>query len=283
MNQANYIGGPGRSARRCSTIAGVSVLPVQGSPIPAVLTASVYTDQACAQRGWAGYPLPAILAAMLAALHPDLLSSLQQLPGDQPVVLFTRHSIREQPANGFAGYSVPLTPEGVALAEAWGSQLRRPVHVAVSSPVGRCVDTAKAMLAGAGLADTPVTAAPQLVEPGCFVRDIRMIGKTFVDLGPVGFANLHFREPLPGICSPGEGTAALLSFMREQLGPPGSLSLLVTHDTILAACINTLAGVAVIDDADWPWMMEGAFLWFSDTHVHWLWRGQTGARALDTL
>lgn len=220
---------------------------------------------------------------MLNALHPGLLPALDRLPVDRPVILLTRHSIREQPTSGFAGYSVPLTPEGVALAEAWGGRLGRPLHAVFSSPVGRCLDTARAMLAGAGQEDLPVAAVKQLVEPGCYVRDIRAIGKTFLELGPVGFANLHFSEALPGIRPAEEGTARLLAFMREQVGPPGSLSLLVTHDTILAAFIYTLAGVPRIDEPDWPWMMEGAFLWFSDSHVHWLWRGETGERALDAF
>lgn len=233
--------------------------------------------------GQRGAGLSCDTVAPMDALHPDLLPALGELPDDRPVVLFTRHSIREQPRNGFAGYDVPLTPEGVALAEAWGARLGRPLHAALSSPVGRCVDTAKAMLAGAGCPALPVATHRQLVEPGCYVRDIREIGTSFLQLGPVGFANRHFSEPLPGIRSPQEGTARLVAFMREQLGPPGSLSLLVTHDTILAACIYTLAGVGRIDEADWPWMMEGAFVWFDDDAVYWRWRGATRARALDTL
>ena len=217
------------------------------------------------------------------ALHPTLLPALARLPADQPVVLFTRHSIREQPRNGFAGYDVPLTPEGVVLAENWGGSLGRPLHCALSSPVGRCVDTAKAMLAGARRADLGVVTDRQLVEPGCYVEDSRAIGPSFLQLGPVGFANRHFSEALPGIRTPEEGTARLVAFMRAQLGAPGSLSLLVTHDTILAACIYTLAGTECIGEHDWPWMMEGAFLWFDAEHVHWLWRGEVSRRRLDSL
>lgn len=217
------------------------------------------------------------------ALHPSLLPALGQIPDDLPVVLFTRHSIREQPQGGFAGYDVPLTPEGVALAEAWGRSLARPLHCALSSPVGRCIDTARAMLAGAGQPAVEVVPHRRLVEPGCFVRDIGAVGRTFLERGPVGFANLHFSEPLAGIRSPEEGTSRLVDLMRESLGPPGSLSLLVTHDTILAACIYTLAGVERIEESDWPWMMEGAFVWFDDEHVHWLWRGEKRSRPLSTL
>lgn len=218
-------------------------------------------------------------------LHPALMPALAQLPLDRPVVLFTRHSIREQARNGFAGYDVPLTPEGVALAEAWGACLQRPLHAVLSSPVGRCVDTARAMLSGAGRPGLAVQAHRQLVEPGCYVHDIKAVAPTFARLGPVEFANLHFRVPVPGVHAPATGAGQLLAFMREHLGAPGSLTLLVSHDTILAAFIYTVLGIDRIDDGHWPWMMEGAFLWFegegADGELHGLWRGELFVRRLD--
>lgn len=219
---------------------------------------------------------------MLTSLHPALIPGLDQLPEDLPVTLFTRHSIREQPRSGFAGYDVPLTPEGIALAEAWGGALRRPLRQVLSSPVGRCVETARAMLAGTGQALT-VNTHPLLVEPGCYVEDIRHVGRRFIELGPVGFANLHFREPLAGIRSPDEGTRRLVEVLRAQEAAAGEFNLFVTHDTILAAFIYTLAGIREISEEDWPWMMEGAYVWFRDDRVHWLWRGQGGSRRLDSL
>ena len=216
-------------------------------------------------------------------LHPSLLPTLDLLPVDRPVALFTRHSIREQAQQGFAGYDVPLTPEGVRLATAWGARLGRPLHRVWSSPVGRCVDTARAMLAGAARPDLLVEPHLQLAEPGCFVKDIRTVGPLFLQLGPVAFANHHFSEPVRGVRSPEAGTRRLLDFLRGELGAPGSLSLFVTHDTILAACIYTLLAIPRIDQDDWPWMMEGAFLWFDETTVHGIWRGQHFTRALAEL
>lgn len=215
--------------------------------------------------------------------HPELLPSLDRLPEDRPIALLTRHSIREQAKQGFAGYDVPLTPEGVQLAEAWGARLDRPLHKVWSSPVGRCVDTAKAMLQGAEREDIEIDRHMQLVEPGCFVKDIRTVGPLFLQMGPVEFANHHFREPVRGVRSPREGTHRLLSFLRGSLGEPGSLSLFVTHDTILAAFIYTLLGIERIDDGDWPWMMEGAFLWFDADEVHGIWRGRHFRRSLPDL
>lgn len=216
-------------------------------------------------------------------LHPALLPSLAQLPADRGVVLLTRHSLREQPRDGFAGYDVPLTPAGVALAHAWGRALCRPLHRVLSSPVGRCTDTARAMIEGAS-ASLPVDTHHLLVEPGSFVQDLALIGRLFLTLGPLAFANRHFAGDLPGgVLAPAAGTARIVDLARAHVGPPGALSLLVTHDTILAAVIHTLRASPSITDDDWPWMMEGAFLWFDDTHVHWLWRGEPGCRALAEL
>lgn len=217
------------------------------------------------------------------ALHPTLLPALDLLPADRGVVLLTRHSLREQPRNGFAGYDVPLTAEGVALARAWGGRLGRPLHRVLSSPVGRCRDTATAMLEGAGLA-LSVDPHPLLVEPGSFVQDLRAIGRLFLELGPLGFANRHLAGELgEGVLDPLTGAARVVALAREHAGPPGSLSLLVTHDTILAAVIHGLRGTTAIGAEDWPWMMEGAFFWFDGQDVHWLWRGECGRRALGQL
>lgn len=215
-------------------------------------------------------------------LHPDLPAAPARLPPDLPVALLTRHSLREEAHNAVPGYSVPLTPAGIELARAWGARLGRPLHRVLSSPVGRCVDTATAMMAGAG-GQLPVQTDLRLVEPGCYVQDMRPVGRLFLELGPVQFANRHFSMPLPGVLSPQAGARRLLGLLQEHQGPPGSLSLFVTHDTILAAFIYTLAGRGGIDEADWPWMMEGAFLWFRDGRVHWLWRGREQARALADL
>lgn len=216
----------------------------------------------------------------MEGLHPALLASLDRLPGDRGVVLLTRHSIREEPPGGFAGYDVPLTPAGVALARNWGAALRRPLHTVLSSPVGRCVDTAQAMVEGAA-ASLPVDRHHLLVEPGSFVHDLGAVGRLFLELGVVGFANRHLAGELAeGVLSPEEGTARVIALARAHIGPPGTMSLLVTHDTILAAVIHTLRAAKSIGEEEWPRMMEGAFFWFDDEQVYWLWRGEAGCRPL---
>lgn len=220
----------------------------------------------------------------MARLHPDLAPAMALLPDDRPLVLFTRHSVREPAPNGIAGYDLPLTEEGVRLAEAWGGQLRWPLHALHSSPVGRCVDTALALARGAGRAGLEVRHSFNLVEPGCYVHAVGHVGPLFLQLGPVAFANRHLQEPLTGILSPEQGAAKLLKHFRDELGPPGTLTVHVSHDTILAAFIYHLLGRDSLAEDDWPWMLEGAWLWFEDDDtVCWVWRGAPGRRNIAPL
>lgn len=215
----------------------------------------------------------------MARLHPKLEEGLALVPGDRPVHLLTRHSVRELAKNGFADYRLPLTPEGVRLARQWGGSLGRPLASFHSSPVGRCMDTARALADGAAEAglwrgEVNIEQTMQLVEPGCYVEDIGQIGPLFLKLGAIGFLNRHLQENLPGLLSPAEGRQRLLAYLRERDPLPGQVAVHVTHDTILMAFVADLLGLEEVDDSHWPWMMEGAWLWFDDQQLHWVWRGQ---------
>lgn len=218
----------------------------------------------------------------MARLHPELRSGLALLPSHTPVALLTRHSVREETKARVATYDLPLTAEGVLLAEQWGRELPRPVTGYWSSPVGRCVDTAKAMARGIGH-DLDIESSALLVEPGCFVHSIRHVGPLFLQLGPVAFANKHLNETLPGILSPREGVAKLLQHLQDCMGGGESFSVHVTHDTILAAFVYALEARTSLQEDDWPWMMEGVYVWFDGGSVHWIWRGVSRSRPLEEL
>ena len=224
----------------------------------------------------------------MARLHPTLKQALPLLPADVPVHLFTRHSVRELARDGFADYRLPLTAEGVAMARRWGAELGRPVTRFSSSPVGRCVDTAQAMMEGgieAGLLSAPleIERSMTLVEPGCFVEDVARVGPHFMKLGALGFINHHIREGLDGLLTPAEGRQKLLTFLRERQPDSGSLAVHVSHDTIIIAFVASLLGLSEVNERDWPWMMEGVWLWFDEHELHFIWRGQWQRRELSLL
>lgn len=222
----------------------------------------------------------------MARLHPRLLEALNLLPKDKPVHLLTRHSVRELAKNGFADYRLPLTPEGIEMAREWGTQLARPVEAFYSSPVGRCVNTAIAMAEGARkaglIAEIPeVTTDTTLVEPGCYVEDLNQVGPTFLKMGAFKFLNHHLQEPFEGMLSPAEGRSKLAAYLKAREPASGHLNVHVTHDTILAVLVAELHGRRRISEEDWPWMMEGLWVWFSGGQMHWVWRGEHGHRVLD--
>jgi broad specificity phosphatase PhoE len=224
----------------------------------------------------------------MARLHPRLKDALPILPATTPVHLFTRHSVRELAKDGFADYRLPLTEEGIAIARQWGSELGRPVTRFSSSPVGRCVDTASAMMAGgidAGLLSAPleIERSMVLVEPGCYVEDVALVGPHFMKLGALRFINHHLSDGLQGLLSPQAGREKLLGFLRARQPEPGSLAVHVSHDTILIAFVASLLGLSEVTEKDWPWMMEGVWLWFDEQELHWVWRGEWRRRHLDEL
>ncbi|GAA5136441.1 histidine phosphatase family protein [Alloalcanivorax gelatiniphagus] len=219
----------------------------------------------------------------MARLHPRLHDALQLLPAERPAHLLTRHSVRELAKNGFADYRLPLTPEGITMAREWGARLERPVSAFYSSPVGRCVDTARAMAEGArgaGLIDhePEVITDSTLVEPGCYVEDINRVGPTFLKMGALRFLNAHLRQPFDGMLTPAAGRAKLAGYLHDRQPGAGELAVHVTHDTILAVLVAELEGRDAIDEGHWPWMMEGLWVWFDDRHLNWVWRGEHGRR-----
>ncbi len=200
------------------------------------------------------------------------------LPKDAPLWCLTRHSVREQASEVIAGYEIPLTPAGVVLAEQWGARLARDIDHACSSPVGRCQDTLSAIMRGAGH-HLPVIISERLVEPGAFVEDAQRVWPEFKRSGPIGFAGRHLGgEQISGMRAPLDGVRRIVDLFLQHVSAPGRISLMVTHDTVLAAFLYSVMGKTKIESHDWPAMMECAWFWMDDERFYWLWRGMSGSR-----
>lgn len=235
---------------------------------------------------------------MLKLLPQSMLHAIDLLPPTCiPVSLFTRHSLRELVGGqGLAGYDLQLTPEGRDLAQCWGQYLTersdRVIQHCISSPIQRCVDTAALMLEGATgqqirssfhpSINPPIIEQGLLVEPGSFVLDIKLAAPYFREQGALGFINSFINQRLPGMKHPIRGVIDVLQLLfQSQSQQAASLSLAVSHDTILAAILAVISDRQQILSQDWPDMMEGMFVWFEgdvfeDSQLKWIWRGQLG-------
>ena len=205
-------------------------------------------------------------------LHPQQRQSLELLPANTGLVLLTRHSIREEANNDMPGFDIPLTQEGVQLAREWGAALPHKIYSVYSSHSPRCVDTGEAMIKGAE-AEATVIIHEQLCEPGCYVAKMSVAGATFARVGPIEFVTRTLNNNVEGTFQPGEGTSRLLDWLMEIQPGSGEISLCITHDTILSTFVYNLAGKKNLQQEDWPWMLEGVFLWFAEDYIHWIWRG----------
>lgn len=228
-----------------------------------------------------------------AHLPDSMVSSVSLLPTDKRLILFTRHSLRERSAgNGFASYQLPLTPKGRVLAKSWGHWLSGNLPYSldvdsISSPIGRCIDTAQLMQEGAGL-QRHIVHQSLLVEPGSLVTEPDIANAVFKEIGVLNFINRFLQGSLEGTKNAYQGGLDILSLFYQHQPQQGQLMLAVSHDTLLSAFLAVMLDVAEIDWNDWPKMMEGVFLWFDDkpfreTNAYFVWRGEVYIRPVSTL
>jgi len=113
----------------------------------------------------------------------------------------------------------------------------------------------------------------KLCEPGVYVSKMSIAGATFARVGPVEFVSRTLNSNVEGTFEPGEGSGRLLDWLMQIQPRGGEISLCITHDTILSTFVYDLAGKKNLQRKDWPWMLEGVFLWFDEDDIHWIWRG----------
>ncbi|MFB2537758.1 MULTISPECIES: histidine phosphatase family protein [unclassified Acinetobacter] len=252
----------------------------------------------------------------LSLLPASMYASLALLPSpDTPVILLTRHSVRELGKGlGLASNELQLTEQGRLLAYHWGKYLnentRRDMGLSVSSPIQRCLDTAVLMHWGAMQNAYPsfeeqcqqfeqlsdqTTRHHLLVEPGSFVLDHAVASPYFKSLGAVNFIDAFVKNQLQGMKHPVEGVLDILQYLFQVYGemcdsqPRQNLKVMVSHDTILSAILAVISQQFSMDTVRWPEMMEGILLWFEPhddfarSELFWLWRGQQHRMAISQL
>ena len=204
----------------------------------------------------------------------SILEQLAMVPKEADASLVIRHAEREDIPAGTFGHDVNLTTEGTRAAEELGTALSeyRALTV-VSSPVPRCVQTAEAMLRGAGSTPQVVTDS-RLGDPGAFVVDANAAGPLFLELPIPEIARRQLQDgtPLAGMRPTSEGVEILLELVTSALKKNGRLHVFITHDIILSVFVAALYGRHV-DEIGWPDFLDGLLLWQREKRLHLSWRG----------
>ena len=188
---------------------------------------------------------------------------LGRIPSRADASLILRHAEREDIPAGTFGVDVPVTAHGIESADKLGatlSRIRSRIGV-TTSPVPRCVSTAKAILRDGGRPEE-VALDWRLGDPGPFVIDVEAAGALFLEIGILEIVKrqLSHAEPPAGMRPTAEGVDLLLELTSSQLRHGGRLNVYVTHDSILAVLVAHLYGLRV-GDISWPGYLDGLLLW----------------------
>lgn len=184
-------------------------------------------------------------------------------------LLLMRHAERFEIVPGEPGEQVPLTPKGRRDAHALGAALRHRLDRLVSSPVGRCVETAQRLARGARC-EHHVETSPLLGAPGVFIHDSDLAWESFLRLQSHGVlrAQVGSPDPLPGFRDTRTATLRLLETLR-----PEGVTLAVTHDMVLGAVVGTLLGPDAV--GRWPGFLETCALEPQGAGWRVTWRGSS--------
>lgn len=188
--------------------------------------------------------------------------------------LLLRHGHRAPFAPGDLGTEAELTEEGRQASYQLGVQLRSySINSVVSSPLRRCTTTASEIVRGANMM-LPIKVDSRLGDPGPFVADPHLAGEVFAQAAPLTVAvrQLSDEAPLPGFRPTVQGVALLLDLIVPVSQAPQGLSILISHDIILAVAIGHLTGTRDIAQIA-PDFLEGALFWCRGQDQIVFWRG----------
>ena len=196
---------------------------------------------------------------METVLPASLINDLNRIPRDRPVALLMRHSARFPIPDPALTFEIPLTEEGIRLAEELGALLGGQFLAGrmLAAPVGRCLTTVEAIARGAEWS-VEVESDERLSHP--FIAPVWSL----VEHGKLNGV-LPFQI---------QATLQLLLDLPQPAvrGALPQLDVMATHDTVLGAVVACLLGAPILGMDYWPGYLEGLFLWREENQIHARWR-----------
>ena len=150
-----------------------------------------------------------------------------------------------------------LLPEGVELAKKLGACMGKRLVSLHSSPVIRCVQTAKAFAGGAGV-PLKIREDTLLGLHSIYIEDSKKAGALWKEeeLGHEKIlAALVSGKQLDGFADPWPAAEKLVRHMREQSGEIPGIHVFVTHDSVVTVTAAWALGRKLVKD-DWPKYLE---------------------------
>lgn len=201
----------------------------------------------------------------------ELSKSISLLPKNKAIAGLIRHAERSIIPKGELGNELRLTPYGKKSTQLLTNLLSNHLIKVFTSPVQRCVQTAKILLTGAQC--KLVSSSNLLGDPGIFITDAASTDNYFLCYSPLEIVCqlLNQEANPPGFCrSTNAAVEQLLHFLINNSAEAG-ITLFVTHDSILSVVLGSLFQEKTIESI-WPDFLESLFIWYEPPYLCLLYR-----------
>jgi broad specificity phosphatase PhoE len=150
------------------------------------------------------------------------------------ISLLIRHGDRDKIPQGSFGNEILLNEKGVKNSLKFGECIAgMRVNKILTSPIGRCVQTAEFIAKGYGK-DLEIIETKALGDPGLHITDEKIAGEFFLHYGFEDMYNRFVNEiNIPGVPKASELNRSLTNHLVENTSQNG-LTIFVTHDMLIA-------------------------------------------------
>lgn len=192
----------------------------------------------------------------------ELEKDISDLVGKYPMIILLRHAERFEIMAGKSGSMVQLTEDGKSTSRKLGKKLfNNKIEAIYSSPIQRCLDTAKNILDGADQTPIPIVKDTILGDPGCFVIDSKTCGAYFATHGTTATVLEYLKvKDLPGFRNLEKGATIMKDFLIQNISSTNNkINLAISHDAIIMAFIANFIDWEFSEE-NWHNYLEGIVL-----------------------
>lgn len=218
------------------------------------------------------------LKMLLSGLHSRKLSK---------ILILLRHAEKHITGDVLIDAAAGITPDGYQEAINVGQRfmtLDFPVAKIFSSPISRCVSTAKGIWAGLGEHDRPINQTNLLGDPGPYVADDKLAVKHFLTKPLTQIAQEHLRgEKLAGMHPVEHGRNILLQQIAIDLAESEGPIIYLTHDIILATFFCSLVNEYELSEHNWIGYLQGFTIGVDEQHNAFLINAEAECNITDFL
>ena len=212
----------------------------------------------------------------IKSIYQSMELGAEGLPDQRNIKLLLRHSIRGPIINAADAENALLTHEGIILAQYFGRNIQYSIGDIHCSNVRRCVQTVENMIIGSG--GTHAIFKEELLSTSLFSNDDTEAQISIAEYGLKRIVSMLANDiQIPGVNSLDHCVGNILDLIFSTGNVGNTLDIYCTHDIHIAMVIARMFNITRLHEIreNWPYMLEGVFLWGGREDLHVCWRERT--------